>query len=326
MSIWNNAAMSANVRALNAQMMVWFNEGKSIADVDIRSKYENEKRASVLDCVAPGKGETADMEYVVATLGATPGNIEDGSMAVYTPGAASVSSKAKPTGFILSIHHSDLRDDRFGIIKASVQQMASDAVDWKYVTIAESIPLGLTKLTIGGKTFFATDHNVNFKNTAAGTFSNKKTLALSDDNFASVRKDFRGIKFDNGRPNHANAPDTLIVSLENESLAEKIVANPTLFGGAANPNLNKARIIVVPEWDTLDGGTYASAWVLARTMSTLKKPFVWNEREELNIQYMGSVPGGGNAGPLPGLYHQWLVYGEMVLAFLEPRYAIWSKP
>ena len=326
MSAFNNVAMSSRLKTLHAQMMVWFEDGKRIADVDIKSKYENEKRATILDCVAPGKGETADMEYVVATLGATPGNIEDGSMAVYTPGAASVSSKAKPTGFILSVHHSDLRDDRFGIIKSSIQQMAADAVDWKYVTIAESIPLGLTKTTIGGKTFFATDHNVNFRNTAAGTFSNKLTLALSDDNFASARKSFRQIKFDNGRPNHANAPDTLIVSLENESLAEKIVANPTLFGGAANPNLNKARIIVVPEWDTLDGGTYAQAWVLARTMSSLKKPFVWNEREELGIQYIGAVPGGGSAGPLPGLYNQWMVYGEMALAFLEPRYALWSKP
>ena len=72
MSAFNNVAMSSRIKTLHAQMMVWFADGKGIADADIKSKYENEKRATILDCVAPGKGETADMEYVVATLGATP--------------------------------------------------------------------------------------------------------------------------------------------------------------------------------------------------------------------------------------------------------------
>ena len=46
MSVFNNAAMSPRVKTLNAQMMVWFNEGKSIADVDIKSKYETHRAST----------------------------------------------------------------------------------------------------------------------------------------------------------------------------------------------------------------------------------------------------------------------------------------
>jgi Mu-like prophage major head subunit gpT len=328
MSVFNNVAIPSGLRSRHAQVKVWFDDGKSIADADVRSVYEKTKRGNVLDCVMPFTGETAHAEFVIATLGASMGDLSDGAMPVYTPGAASVESKAKPEGFILSVHHTDLRDDRFGIIQASVNRLAMRATNWAYQKIAESLPLGLTKLTIDGKAFFATDHHVNLRNANNGSFSNKLTLALSDDNFADAYASFQDIKFDDGRPDHSNVPDTLIVSSHLSALAEKIVAVPTLFGGAANPNLAKCKIVRVPEWNTLAAGIYKNAWILARTESTLVKPWIWNEREKPRIVYCGSVLGGqGNpAFPLPGMYHQWMVYGESALAFYEPRFALWSAP
>ncbi len=328
MSLFNNVAIPSGLRSRHAQVQVWFDDGRAIADADVRSVYEKTKRASVLECVMPGAGETAHMEYVIATMGAVMGDVSDGAMAVYTPGAASVESKAKPEGFILAVHHADLRDDRFGIIKSSINKLALRATNWQYQKIAESLPLGLTKLTVDGKAFFATDHHVNLRNANNGSFSNKLTLALSDDNFATAYASFQDIKFDDGRPDHSNVPDTLIVSSHLSALAEKILAVPTIFGGAANPNLDKCRIVRVPEWNTMDSGAYQNAWILARTGSSLIRPWIWNEREKPSLNYIGAVPGGGGnlALPLPGMYHQWMVYGESALAFYEPRYALWSKP
>ncbi len=322
MSNFNNVQMTAKLQALHAQVLCWFEEYKAIAEVDVRSIYESQKRANILDVTMPGGGENASMEYAIATLGGKPSDATDGFMPVYTPGAASVSNKAAPTGYIVRLHWSDLRDDRYGILQSSVKSISERAVNWKYNTIAQQIPNGLTKKTVDGLSFFNSGHYVNLANSNGGTFSNSLSLALTADNFATARSAFRAIPYDDGLPRHDNVPDTLVVSAKNETLAESIVANPNLFGGASNPNKDKAQIIVVPEWDTLASGAYIDAWMLLRAKSSLVKPFIWNEREALNITYIGAK----TSGPLPGLYHEWMVYGEMSLAFYEPRRAIWSKP
>lgn len=324
MSNFNNVPIPSNLKTLHAQVLVMFEECKNAAEADVRSMYEAEKRPTVFDLVKPGAGDTATMEYAIPTLTGRPGDTSDGAMPVFTPGGASVSSKALPTGYIVEIHYSDLRDDRFGLLQASIQSVAQRAVGWKYTTIAQQIPEGLTKVTVDGKAYFATDHHINLLNANGGSFSNKLSLALTADNFATARTAFRKIPQEDGLPRYDNNPDTLLVSAKNETMAENIVANPTLFGGASNPNKGKAQIIVVPEWDLLlkpGGGTYEDAWMLAKTRSSLVKPFVWNEREPLNITYIGA-----KTGPKPGLYHQWMVYGEMILAFLDPRLGLWSSP
>lgn len=314
--------MTPALKALHAQVKVWFSETKEIAEVDVKSAYEKQKRATIVDVTMPGAGENANQEYVIPTLEGRPSDGSDGTMPVYTPGAASVSSKAVPNGYIVRIHEDDLNDDRFGILQASVAQVAERAVNWKYTTIAQQIPEGLTKLTVDQLPYFSTGHYVNLRNGDLGTFSNKYSLPLTADNFALLRSKFRTILFDDGLPRHDNVPDTLIVSAKNETLAEQIVANPQLFGGASNPNLDKAKIIVVPEWDSLNGGAYADAWMLARTGSSLVKPLVWNEREPLTISYVGPRV----VGPTPSLFHEWMVRGRMVLAFYDPRRALWSAP
>lgn len=321
MSNFNNVPIPSNMKTLHAQVLVMFDEAKNAAEADVRSMYESEKRNTVLDLVRTVAGDTAKMELAIPTMSARPGDTQDGAMPVFTPGAASVSNVAMPTGYIIEIHYSDLRDDRFGLLQASIQEAAAEAVAWKYTTIAQQLPDGLTKVTVDGKAYFATDHHVNLLNANGGSFSNKLSLPLTADNFATARTAFRRIPRENGLPRYDNNPDTLIVSAKNETIAESIVANPTLFGGAANPNKGKAKIIVVPEWDLLGGGTYENAWMLAKTSSSMRKPFVWNEREPLNITYIGA-----KTGPKPGLTHQWMVYGEMSLAFLDPRLAVWSSP
>jgi phage major head subunit gpT-like protein len=179
----------------------------------------------------------------------------------------------------------------------------------------------LTKTTVDGLTFFNTAHYVNLKDTKLGTFSNRLSLPLTADNFAAARTAFRRIPRENGLPRYDNNPDVLVVSAKNETLAESIVANPQLFGGASNPNKDKAEIVVLPEWDLLDGGTYEDAWALLKTSSSIQKPMVFNEREPLGITYIGA-----KQTSVPGLTHQWMVYGEMVLAFVDPRLALWSNP
>jgi phage major head subunit gpT-like protein len=318
---FNNVPIPEELRELHATVEVAFEKAKSAAEADIRSVYETKKRKTALDLVKVTSGKTARVVHTIPTMAARPGDTQDGAMPVFTPGAASVSSRALPTGYIIEIHYSDLRDDIWGILQSGIEGAASEAVNWKYTTIAQQMPEGLTKTTVDGLTFFNTAHYVNLKDTKLGTFSNKLSLPLTADNFASARTSFRRIPRENGLPRYDNNPDVLVVSAKNETVAENIVANPQLFGGASNPNKDKAEIVVLPEWDLLDGGAYEDAWMLLKTSSSIQKPMVFNEREPLGITYIGA-----KQTSVPGLTHQWMVYGEMILAFVDPRLAVWSKP
>lgn len=322
MSVWNNVPVPANLKIRHGQVQVWFNEAVDIAKADVRSGYEAQKRPTVMDIVMPGGGETASQEYVMATLGALPSDVSNGSMAVYSPGAVSVESKATPDGFLLRVHADDLADDRFGIIQSAINKMALKTVNWTYQKIAEGLILGLTKATVDGLSFFNTAHYTNLMNSAAGTFSNKLSLALTAENFSTAYSAFQTIPQEDGKPDHSNVADTLIVPANLTQTAVNILAVPKLFGGADNPNVGLCKIVRVPEWDLLASGAYRNSWILARTGSSLVKPFIWNEREKLSINYIGAK----TSGPLPGLYHEWMVYGRMALAFYEPRYAIYSAP
>lgn len=298
-----------------------------IAMADVRSAYELQKRRTVLDCVLDGGQATGEVSYVMTTLSGSIDDVSDGSMPVVTPGAKTVESTAKPNGLILQVHADDLDDDRFGIINAGISKLAIKATNYRYQQVAKALPLGLTRATVDGLAFFHATHYVNLQNSALGTFSNKRTLPLTDDNFAQLYADFQALPYEDGNPDHANAPDTIIVSANLTKVAEKIVAVPNQFGGASNPNLGKVSIVRVPEWDTLSSGLYKNAWILAKTESSLVKPFVYNERRKPEIYYVGSVLGGGSVQtPLPGLYHRWMVYSRADLAFYEPRLAMWSDP
>lgn len=324
MSNFNNVPIPEYLRELHATVEVAFEKAKNAAEADVRSAYETKKRKTALDLVKVTTGKTARVVHSIPTMAARPGDTSDGSMPVFTPGAASVSSRALPTGYIIEVHYSDLRDDVFGILQDGIEGAASEAVNWKYTTVAMQMPEGLTKTTVDGLTFFNTGHYVNLRDSALGTFSNKLSLPLSAENFASARTAFRRIPRENGLPRYDNNPDVLVVSAKNEGLAESIVANPHVFGGASNPNKDKAEIVVLPEWDMLPkvgGGTYEDAWMLMKTSSSIQKAMVFNEREPLGITYIGA-----KQTKVPGLTHQWMVYGEMVLAFVDPRLAIYSAP
>jgi phage major head subunit gpT-like protein len=321
MSNFNNVPIPEELRELHATVEVAFEKAKSAAEADVRSIYESKKRKTALDLVKVTSGKTARIVHTIPTMAARPGDTQDGAMPVFTPGAASVSSRALPTGYIIEIHYSDLRDDIWGILQDGIEGAASEAVNWKYTTIALQMLDGLTVPTVDTLSFFNTAHYVNLKNNALGTFSNKLSLALTADNFAAARTAFRKIPRENGLPRYDNAPDVLVVSAKNETLAESIVANPTLFGGASNPNKDKAEIVVLPEWDGISSGAYEDAWMLMKTSSSIQKPMVFNEREPLGITYIGA-----KQTKVPGLTHQWMVYGEMALAFVDPRLALYSKP
>lgn len=318
-----NFGTNARLTALDASVRVWFREALTAAEADVRSEYEGSKRPLIDTVTMPGGGETGNMEYVIATLEGDLKDIEDGSVPVYTPEGASVRSEAKPNGFIVEISEYQLDDDKYGILQMGVKRAASKVARWKYKQIGKSIVDGFTRKTVDGLSYFNAAHYVNLRNSALSTFSNLATLPLTADNFATVRSRFRVIPQEDGEAIYDNNPDVLVVSGKNETAAENIVANPTLFGGANNPNWKKAEIIVVPEWDNLPksgGGTYEDLWCLFRTKDSAVKPLIWNERMAPRITPI--QPRMGKNGRL----YRWFIDARAEVAFYDPRIGYASLP
>lgn len=318
-----NFGTNARLIALDASVRVWFRDALSAAEADVRCAYEKQKRPLVDVVAMPGGGETGNMEYVIATLEGDLKDVEDGSIPEFTPEGASVRSEATPNGYIVGIYEYQLDDDKYGILQMGVKKAASKAARWKYKRIGKSIPEGFSKKTVDGKNYFATDHFVNLRSTALGTFSNYETLPLTADNFATVRSKMRVIPQEDGEPVYDNDPDILMVSGKNETLGESIVYNPHLFGGASNPNLNKAELVVVPEWDVLPkagGGTYADLWCLFKSRDSSCKPLIWNERMAPRI-----TPIQPRIGK-QGRFYRWLIDARAETAFFDPRIGYASLP
>jgi len=318
-----NFATNARLTALDASVRVWFRDAISASEADVRGEFESTKRPLVDVVTMPGGGETGNMEYVMATLQGDLSDASDGTIREFTPEGASVRSEATPNGMIVGISEYQLQDDKFGILQMGIKKAASKAVRWKYKRIGKAIPEGFVRTTIDQKTYFNTAHWVNLQNSTLGTFSNVATLPLTADNFATVRSRMRVIPQEDGEAVYDNDPDILMVSGKLETTAEAIVAVRQNAFGADNVNLNKAKIVVVPEWDALakpGGGTYQDLWCLFKTRDSACRPLIWNERMAPRV-----IPLPPNTGT-NGRYFRWLIDARAEVAFLDPRIGYASMP
>jgi len=318
-----NFGTNTRLTALDASVRVWFRDAYSAAEADVRSDWESTKRPLVDVVAMPGGGETGNMEYVIATLQGDLADASDGTIREFTPEGASVRSEATPNGMIVGIYEYQLDDDKFGILQMGVKKAASKAARWKYKRIGKAIPEGFTTKTVDGKPYFDATHFVNLRSSELGTFSNLATLPLTADNFATVRSRMRVIPQEDGEAVYDNDPDILMVSGKLETTAEAIVAVRQNAFGADNVNANKAKIVVVPEWDGLPkagGGTYENLWCLFKSRDSSCKPLVWNERMAPRV-----IPISPNIGK-NGRYFRWLIDARADIAFFDPRIGYASIP
>lgn len=311
-----NFDANARLIGLDAVVKSYFRRQLTAAEADYRTKYETEKRPTIDILCDDGGGANGNMEYVLPTLEADLRDISDGTIPEYTPEAASIRSEANPNGVIVSIYEYQLDDDMFGILRKSLDMLAGKVARWKWKQIGKSLIQGLTTTTVDGLSYFNAAHYTNLKDNSAGTFRNLVTLPLTDDNFATVYDEFAAIPQEDGEPVADNQPNILVVSSKQATLAQKIVYEPNLFGGASNPNCGKAKVVVVPEL----AANHPNFWALFKTDAFGVKPLIWNQRMAPRITPIEPRT------TAKGRQYRWLVDARASLAFYEPRLGFASNP
>jgi phage major head subunit gpT-like protein len=175
---------------------------------------------------------------------------------------------------IISVPRSAIEDDQhgmFGTVAEQWGQRGAQVPDLELIALLNAS--FTTAKAYTGKAFFATDHKPG-----KAAFSNKGLKKLSAANFETG---YANIK---GRVDAADVPMFtlldpskvfLVVSPTYEATADAIVKLQTLAGGAANPNYNKAQVVVIP-------GLSEHAWMIL-DCSQVITPFLYQDRVPLAL-------------------------------------------
>lgn len=216
---------------------------------------------------------TSDENY--AWFGGLPSMREwVGDRVIQNLSAHTYNIKNKDYELTVSVGRNDIADDRIGIYKPLIQDMAENAKRHPDELVFELLGSGFTQKCYDGKAFFATDHPF-VKNQVQ---SNKGTKKLSSTTYGEARAHMMTIKGENNKSLKI-VPDLLIVSPQNEAVAREILmANE--ISGTTNIFKGTAELLVVPE--LVDNPDY---WFLASTKRAIK-PLVFQVRQKPNFVSM----------------------------------------
>lgn len=175
----------------------------------------------------------------------------------------------------VGVKENDINDDNLGVYAPMFQMLGEEVAYHRDQITFDLLKSGFNTNGYDGLTFFATNHKVGKQ-----TVSNRGNVPLTAANFEAALANMQKMPNANGRPmrlflgTQGNAP-LLVVGPDLRSTAEQIVLLPTLTGGAANPNYQKARVLVIPELS----GAASAYWFLLET-SRAVKPLILQVRQE----------------------------------------------
>ena len=184
------------------------------------------------------------------------------------------SCKNKEFTGIIEVPRTAIEDDQFGMFGAVAEQWGQRGAQVPDLELINMLNAAFTTAkAFTGKTFFATDHKVG-----KTTYSNKGLKKLSAANFEAGYASLRGRLDGAGVPLFTLLDPTkvfLVVSPSYEATADSIVKLQTLAAGGANPNYNKAQVLVVP-------GLSEHAWMIL-DCGQVVTPFLFQDRIPLEL-------------------------------------------
>jgi phage major head subunit gpT-like protein len=179
----------------------------------------------------------------------------------------------------IAVNRNDIADDRLGIYKALLEQMASDASCHPDEIIMRLFPTGFVTICFDGQYFFDIDHPgpVDAQHPEWASLSNKGTKKLSVANYADARASMTSLVGDSGNPLYIN-PTLLVVGPKNEGLARKI-CYADLINNSTNEWKGTADVFVVQEIGT---SANPDAWFLL-DISKPVKPLIYQQRQAVQF-------------------------------------------
>ena len=167
----------------------------------------------------------------------------------------------------VGINKEDIEDDNTGVYSPMIEELGRAAAKHPDKLVAQLLLNGHTSKIWDGKNFFDTGHPVG----KDLTFDNKFGLALTADNYATVRAAMMQISDPDGKP-LGIVPNLLVVPPQLEATARQIL-NAEIISSTTNIWRNSADLMVIPEL-----ASEANRWFLLDTSRALK-PFIVQMRK-----------------------------------------------
>ncbi|HBL49647.1 MAG TPA: head protein [Ruminiclostridium sp.] len=215
--------------------------------------------------------ETRDETY--AWLGATPSmrewisEREIKNLATYD-----YTIKNRDFELTVSVPRNDIEDDRIGVYKPIMQDLAYSAKLHPDKLVFELFPKAFTEKCFDGKPFISDQHKPLYSNAKIAEQSNKGTSKLTPDSYGAARSQMMTLMNDEGEPLYI-IPDLLVVAPQNEAVARKILMADEIQQGT-NIYKDTAELLVVPEL-----ATHPAQWFLLCTKRPIK-PFIFQNRRK----------------------------------------------
>lgn len=215
----------------------------------------------------------------------------------------------------LEVKRADIEDDRLGLIRPTIAEMASRAKRHPdKLILGDLLPAGFAGtmgLAYDGQYFFDTDH----KDGDGPTQSNKITDALDEEGVEKALKLMRSLKDERGESLEL-VPTDIFVPPALEFTAVKLLENARKANGEDNHLTGRLKVNVVNRW----AGVHDTKWYVMALGHALK-PFVYQVREAVKF---ASLEDWNSELVMRKLKYLYSVYGRYNAGFGLWQYAIGS--
>ncbi|MEZ4395071.1 MAG: Mu-like prophage major head subunit gpT family protein [Polyangiales bacterium] len=188
-----------------------------------------------------------------------------------------------------ALKREDIDDDASGVVAMALSRIRSGTM--KFKRHMDKLVFNVVKnngTCLDGLALFHASHPVNPRDSAAGTFSNTDSGALTANNYDAARVAMMELKGPDGDPINEN-PNVLLVSPAKESTARKILeADEIIYSATASDtrefNVFRGRgiVVVVPHLGTAHGGNDAY-WHVVDATDTEDRALIAQIREEVEF-------------------------------------------
>ncbi len=232
-------------------------------------------------------------------------------------------------GGIIELQRESIEDDTYGMFAPTAAlwgQRAGQVPDLELIQLLCNAFSATKGKDYTGGAFFADGKKAHSKATA---FTNLVAKKLSADNFVTGLNSLRERRDAEGVPLFLGQDPTqiyLVVCSDDSSTAESIVKLATLSGGGANPNYNKAQLIVMPglqsaaQASTVINDVDARPWFLFDCSQPVK-PLLFQPRAPFEITPNFSLT---SDSAFNEDVFAWKARGRMALGYGLPEYAYGS--
>lgn len=171
----------------------------------------------------------------------------------------------------VAVSRNDIEDDKIGVYKPMVQDLAESARKLPDKLVFGLLPRAFEELGYDKVSFVSDAHPFLFSS-KKGTQSNKGTEKLTPTSYGAARSAMMSLFDDEGEPLYI-VPDLLVVSPQNEAAARHIVYAEEI-NNETNIYKGTAEVLVAPELMR-----YPNMWFLLCTGKVIK-PFIFQNRRK----------------------------------------------